>query len=93
MNAERDPDAVRSPLSYAGPGTSFARLSRLQSEFAQVLRVDRIFVRHQGTEHFISGRHEDTLNVLGPGAHAGKSLYAWEDRGDGVFYGYLTSHD
>ena len=89
MNTERTPDAVRSPLPYAGAGDSHAKLSRLQTEFSRVLDVPAVFVRHQGSEHFISGDPADTLNFTARGSRAGEPRYEWEDRGDGVLYGYL----
>ena len=89
MKLQRTPDAVRSPLPFAGAGGSQARLAKLQSEFSPVLRVPRVFVRHQGTEHFISGSPSDTINHPSHNARSGASRYNWEDRGDGVLYGYL----
>jgi hypothetical protein len=89
MNILKIPDAVRSPLCHAGAGDSFAKLSRLQSEFSVVLQVPRVYVRHQGTEHFISGRPDDTLNFLCHTSRSGEPRYDWEDRGDRVFFGYL----
>jgi hypothetical protein len=82
-------DAVRSPIGYAGSGPSSARLARLGSEFADLLGVERIFVRHQGGEHFITSRHDDTLMFPRTDPRSGESRYRWEDRGDGVSYGYL----
>jgi hypothetical protein len=89
MKSERTPDAIRSPLPYAGAGDSFTKLAKLQSEFSLELRVPRVFVRHQGTTHFISGKSDDTLNFPSHGRRSGESRYTWEDRGDGVLYGYL----
>lgn len=89
MKNDLCPNAIRSPLLYAGEGDSIARLGRLQSEFAKILAVPRIFVRHQGTEHFISARHDDTLNHSSLDARAGESRYTWKNRGDDVLYGYL----
>ena len=83
------PDAVRSPLSFAGAGGSQARLAKLHAEFRAVLNVAQVFVRHQGVEHFISGSPSDNLNFPRNDARAGVSRYRWEDRGDGIFYGYL----
>ena len=83
------PDAIRSPLNYAGTGDSFMRLSRLQDEFSRVLNVTQIYVRHQGYEHFITGKSVDTLNISSSESQSGGPRYRWEDRGDGVFYGYL----
>lgn len=91
MTPERTPDAVRSPLAYAGAGDSHARLAKLQSEFSSALRVPRIFVRHQGAEHFISGSPDDTLNFHSHDPHSGEARYEWKDRGDGVFFGLLKS--
>jgi hypothetical protein len=83
------PDAIRSPLHHVGQGDSFTKLERLQSEFAAILAVPRVFVRHQGTEHFVTGRHDDTLNHASLDSRSGESRYIWKDRGDGVLYGYL----
>lgn len=83
------PDAVRSPLPYAGSGDSHARLAKLQSEFSPVLKAPRVFVRRQGTEHFISGSPDDTLNFPNHDPRSGVARYDWKDRGDGVFYGRL----
>ncbi|GAC1463657.1 MAG: hypothetical protein NVSMB9_01360 [Isosphaeraceae bacterium] len=72
-------------------GDSQARLTNLQTEFTQILQVPRVFVRHQGTEHFISGSSEDTLNFHSHDTRAGTARYVWEERGDGVQYGFLKS--
>ena len=81
------PDAVRSPLSYAGEGGALAKLVRLNTEFALVLGVSRVFVRNQGTEYFISHGPDDTLNFSSDTSRSGEARYFWQDRGDGVFYG------
>ena len=88
---DRKPDAARSPLGFAGPGDSLSRQLRLQAEFAPILNVPRVFVRHQGTEHFITGDPNDTLLFPNLGPRAGEPRYEWHDRGDGVHYGYLKS--
>jgi hypothetical protein len=82
-------DAVRSPIGYAGSGPSSARLARLGSEFAGLFGADRVFVRHQGGEHFITARPDDTLMFARTDPRSGESRYRWEDRGDGVSYGFL----
>jgi hypothetical protein len=87
------PDAVRSPLHRAGEGDSFVRLGRLQCEFSAVLGVARVFVRNQGTEHFITGRPDDILNWARHETRSGEPRYVWRDRGDGVLYGYLRPDD
>jgi hypothetical protein len=89
MTRDRTPDAVRSPLPFAGAGDSRARLARLHATFAPVLKVPRVFVRHQGAEHFISGSPQDTLNFPRQDPRSGAPRYDWEDRGDGVLLGYL----
>ncbi len=89
MSADTTIDAVRSPIGYAGAGRSSARLLRLGSEFAALLGSERIFVRHQGGEHFITARPDDTLMFPRTSPRSGESRYRWEDRGDGVSYGYL----
>ena len=86
---DRPPAAIRSPLKFAGSGDAHTRLATLQSEFAPVLNVARVFVRHQGTEHFLTGDPADTLNYSSFSPRSGESRYDWTDRGDGVFYGYL----
>lgn len=55
------PDAVLAPLSYAGSGDAATRLARLHAEFSALLRVPRVYVRHQGTTHFITGSPTDTI--------------------------------
>ncbi|MGE3822045.1 MAG: hypothetical protein AB7I30_21740 [Isosphaeraceae bacterium] len=87
MNTHRNPDAVRAPLRYAGEGDALARLSKLQEEFSKILGVPRVFVRHQGQEHFLSGRPDDTLGHDQWHPRPGSPRYTWEDRGDGVLYG------
>jgi hypothetical protein len=85
----KPPDAVRSPLSHAGTGSSFARLVRLQTEFAELLQTPRVFVRLQGSEHFTTGRPWDTLYFPGDSPRCGEPRYDWQDRGDGVLLGEL----
>ena len=92
MNRQR-PDAVRAPTRHAGAGDSFSRLARLQAEFAGILGEARVYVRLQGPEHFISGKHEDTLNNSCDEARPGEPRYSWEDRGDGVLYGYRRADE
>lgn len=92
MSERRSPDAVRSPLSFAGAGVAHAKLARLQAVFAPELKVSRIFVRHQGAEHFISGSSGDTINFRSQDPRAGQPRYEWEDRGDGVLFGYLITN-
>ncbi len=89
MMTEKTPDAIRSPLPHAGAGDSQTRLARLHSEFAPVLKVPALYVRHQGTEHFISGKAGDTLNFPCHDVRSGSPRYDWVDRGDRVLYGYL----
>lgn len=84
-------DAVRAPIGYAGAGPAAARLERLVGEFATVLRADRVFVRHQGSEHFLSAHPDDTLQFPRISSRSGEPRYRWEDRGDGICYGYLKS--
>ncbi len=92
MFERRTPDAVRSPLPFAGVGDAHAKLARLQAVFAPELQVSRIFVRHQGAEHYISGNPGDTMNFRSQDPRAGQPRYEWEDRGEGVLYGYLIPH-
>lgn len=89
MNTANPPDAVRSPLRFAGEGDTYVRLLRLQAEFSAILRAPRVYVRHQGTEHFISGDPNDSIRLDQASARPGAPRYSWEDRGDGVLYGRL----
>jgi hypothetical protein len=90
--SENIPDAVLCPLSYAGPGDAASKLANLQTEFAALLQVPNVYVRHQGTSHFVSGSPTDTL--LFPQSHerSGLPRYVWNDRGDGVSYGRFQAH-
>ena len=81
------PDAVLAPLSYAGSGDAATRLARLQADFSAVLQVRRVYIRHQGTTHFLSGSSTDTLLFPQSDPRSGRSRYTWTDRGDGVSYG------
>ena len=81
------PDAVLVPLCYSGPGDAATRLARLHSEFSDLLQVPRVYVRHQGTSHFISGSPADTLHFPQSDERSGRARYEWRDRGDGVSYG------
>jgi hypothetical protein len=85
------PDAILSPLNVAGSGGSHARLAKLQDTFAPVLETDRIAVRLQGMEHFITRSPSDTLYFPSQSSRAGEPRYDWKDRGDGVHYGYLRT--
>ena len=87
--ADTRPDAIRSPLTHAGTGDVTTRLGRLQKEFSEVLGGPRVFVRNQGPEHFISCDPRDTLYHESLSPKAGLYRHDWEDRGDGVLYGYL----
>lgn len=87
------PDAVRSPLRVAGSGDAASRLATLYAEFAGILRAQKVFVRHQGNEHFITSSPTDTLNHPSNGPRAGEPRYEWRDRGDGVLYGFLKADD
>lgn len=83
-----NPTAVRTPAAYAGAGDACARAARLQAEFGPLLRVGRIFIRNQGSEHFITGNPHDTLFEPVGSPNAGQPRYEWRDRGDGVLHGY-----
>lgn len=82
-------DAILAPIGHAGAGDAVTRLGRLQAEFAPILRVRRVFVRHQGTSHFVSGSADDTLLFPQADARSGQPRYEWTDRGDGVSLGRL----
>lgn len=83
------PDAVRSPVAYSGVGSASARLVKLHVEFAPLLRQPRIFVRLQGSEHFITGNPADTLLFSRDSDRPGTARYDWCDRGDGILFGVL----
>jgi hypothetical protein len=85
--ADSIPDAVLAPLSYAGAGDAASRLAKLHGEFSVVLQVPRVYVRHQGTSHFITGSPSDTLLFPKSDARSGRPRYDWSDRGDGVSFG------
>ncbi len=87
------PDAVLTPLSYAGSGDSATRLGKLQAEFSKILQAPRIFVRNQGTLHFVTARPTDTLLFPKSEPRSGRPRYTWTDRGDGVSYGRLLPDD
>ena len=84
---ETKPDAVQAPIGYAGAGDAATRLGRLQAEFAPMLRTGRVFVRHQGASHFVSGSPDDTLLFPPASPRSGQPRYEWTDRGDGVSLG------
>ena len=86
---EIGPDAILAPVGYAGAGDAATRLGRLQSEFAPALRASRVFVRHQGASHFVSGSPDDTLLFPQDHSRSGQPRYEWTDRGDGVSLGRL----
>ena len=86
---ENRPDAIRAPIGHAGAGAASSRLGRLQAEFAPLLNAPRVFVRHQGAFHFISGSPDDTLLHPQADPRAGRPRYEWADRGDGVALGRL----
>jgi hypothetical protein len=81
------PDAILAPLSFAGSGDAATRLTRLHAEFSALLQVPRVFVRHQGTSHFITGSPTDTLLFPQSDKRSGLPRYEWSDRGDGISYG------
>ncbi len=85
--AEMTPDAVLAPLGHAGSGEAATRLARLHAEFATILQVPRVYVRHQGSSHFLSGSPADTLFFPQSDPRCGRPRYRWTDRGDGVSYG------
>ncbi len=89
MTTELGPDAIQAPIGYAGAGDASTRLGRLQAEFAPMLRTKRVFVRHQGASHFVSGSADDTLLFPQAGLRSGQPRYEWTDRGDGVSLGRL----
>ena len=86
---EPGPDAILAPIGHAGLGDAATRLGRLQGEFAPLLRSSRVFVRHQGATHFVSGSPDDTLLFPQASPRSGQPRYEWADRGDGVSYGRL----
>jgi hypothetical protein len=87
------PDAVKVPLGYSGPGDAATRLARLHVEFSPILQAPRVYVRHQGTTHFLTGSPADTLLFPQSDPRSGRSRYEWFDRGDGVSYGRCRAND
>jgi hypothetical protein len=85
--ADSVPDAVMVPLGYTGPGDAATRLTRLHVEFTSILQAPRVYVRHQGNSHFITGSPADTLLFPQSDPRSGRPRYEWSDRGDGVSYG------
>ncbi|WZO98177.1 hypothetical protein EP7_005233 [Isosphaeraceae bacterium EP7] len=81
--------AVMVPVGYPGQGSSRERLSRLDREFAPLLGVRAMFIRQQGTGHFLSPQGGDTLLHPTHSPLAGQPRYDWLDRGDGVLYGTI----
>ncbi len=81
------PDAILAPVGHAGPGDAATRLARLQGEFAAVLQVPRVYARHQGASHFLTGSPTDSLLFPQTDPRSGRPRYEWADRGDGVSYG------
>ena len=86
-------DAIKAPIGYAGQGPSSERLGLLSSEFSRLLGNRSVFVRLQGGEHFITANPDDSLQFPRCGPRSGESRYRWEDRGDGIAYGYLKDED
>lgn len=86
-------DAILAPIAFAGSGPSAERLGRLEAEFAILLGNGPVFARLQGGEHFLSARPDDSLQFPRTSPRSGESRYRWEDRGDGVSYGYLKADD
>ena len=73
-----------------GPGDAATRLARLDAEFAVAASsVSRVYVRHQGNAHFITGSATDTLLFpqSEPAIRPVASIRMERDRGDGVSYG------
>jgi hypothetical protein len=85
--ADSIPDAILAPLSFAGNGDAATRLAKLHAEFSALLQVPRVYVRHQGASHFITGSPADTLLFPQSDERSGRPRYQWSDRGDGVSYG------
>lgn len=85
------PVAILAPLGHAGPGDATSRLARLQADFSAILQVPRIYVRHQGASHFITGNPLDTLLFPQSDPRAGLARYDWADRGDGISHGCLKA--
>jgi hypothetical protein len=79
------PDAIRAPRTAGG----FAALPQLQSAYAAVLGVPRVYVWNQGSEHFITGKPGEQLYFPATHPASGQSRYRWEDQGGGVFFGFL----
>lgn len=92
---EGKPDAVRTPILYAGSADAYSKLAKLQTEFAPILGVNKVYVRHNVVEHFISGDPHDMLYFPANSNRRGEERYTWTERteGDGVLYGRLKPED
>jgi hypothetical protein len=91
MCSERKPDAIRCSHLATGIGDAQSRLKTLHARFSELLGNTKIYVRHQGTEHFLSADPNDSLLHPSFSPKSGLAKYRWEDREDGVAYGFLDS--
>ncbi len=89
MKSGEIPNAIRCMHSFAGCGDAQSRLLSLQDQFSGILGSPRVYVRQQGTEHFLSADPSDSLLYSNNSPRSGTSRYHWQDRGDGVLYGFL----
>jgi hypothetical protein len=87
------PDAVMVPLGHAGSGDAATRLTRLHVEFSAILQVPCVYVRHQGTAHFLTGSPADTLLFPQTDPRSGRPRYEWTDQGNGISYGRSRAND
>jgi hypothetical protein len=62
----------------------------LHEEFASLLGVERIFVRQQGSEYFVTGDPNDTLLHPPHSPLSGRPRYEWDDQGNGILNGYSS---
>lgn len=85
------PDAIRTPLTFAGSGSSHEKLSHLHSKFSEILGVEKLYVRHQGTEHFITGDPLDSMLHRSDSPNAGRERYDWKPVANSVYFGYRTN--
>lgn len=84
------PDAIRVPRD---PGGGFDRLGELDSVYREILGTPAIYVRDQGSVHFITGNPEDLLYFPKTSPAAGLPRYRWEDQGEGIAFGFLIPEE
>ena len=89
-HADRTPDAVRSPIGFAGAGGSSARLARLRAEFAAGAPGDRASSSGtRATEHFITS--DPATRSSSPASAPGRASLGTTGRTEGTAFFTDTS--